>query len=143
MPRPTRKRVMDVPRAPAGVRTVTSAIGVQWRHDGFGNYHDHVNGGSADWAMLIRDDGPLTVELPARPEHPKPVWNGSRATVELLAHADRLVTYLAHVASECMQDNLSDDQTVRDMHDQINGLAKLRATLSLIKAGQGIVDGTT
>jgi hypothetical protein len=130
MPRPLRVRVMDVPREPQRVRRLHSAIGVEWRPTGDGGYTDGT--GNTDWAVLIRDEGPLLVELPARPEHPKPTWNGSRTTADLLAYGEEMVGYLANVASECMQDNLGDEQTVRDMHDAIGALSSLRSALQLI-----------
>jgi hypothetical protein len=126
---------MDVPREPQHVRRITTAIGVEWRPDGGGDYADGA--GHTDWAVLIRDEGPLRVELPARPERPKPTWNGSRTTADLVAYGEEMVGYLAHLASETMQDNLGDQQTVRDMHDAIGALSSLRSALQLINKGDG------
>jgi hypothetical protein len=125
---------MDVPREPQRVRKIVTAIGVEWRPDGGGDYADGE--GHTDWAVLIRDEGPLTVELAARPEREKPVWQGSRTTPDLVEYGDQLIGYLANVASECMQDNLGDAQTVHDMHDMIGGLSSLRSALQLIRTGE-------
>jgi hypothetical protein len=130
-----RTRVMDVPREPGRVRRVHSAVGVEWRATGDGGYTDGI--GNIDWAVLIRDEGPLLVELPARVDHSKPTWGGSRTTADLVFYADRMVSYLAHIASECMQDNLGDQQTVSDMHDAIGALSSLRSALQLIRKEEG------
>ena len=136
MPREMRKRVIDVPRFPVRTRLVETEEGGEWLPRlGFLEHQGRL-GWRMTWAELLLKYGPVAVTIPARPPRPevhhlKP--NGASTVEDLLKHGETANGLAAHLASECMQDNLGDQQTVRDMHDIIGALANVQAAFHLLE----------